>query len=187
MEYAIYLTPRSCHVSYLPLKTFKENFQSNLIGLPNCEFAPRRKFASFTISFWMVSCSFASVWYSNTSSVLSVSDSMLSCLQPIAPLHPLVAVSQCTNSCYRCFLSNPSLPYLSTIYWYPFMNHRHHRASSSSFLIGAGVTVFAFSDFYPFHDGGRYHIGASPLICSANQWTFFYMISASVMKGLKGK
>ena len=25
----------------------------------------------------------------------------------------------------------------------------------------------------------------SPLICSANQWTGFYMISASVMKGLR--
>ena len=37
----------------------------------------------------------------------------------------------------------------------------------------------------PFHDGGRYHIETSPLICGANQWTGFYMISASVMKGLK--
>ena len=25
----------------------------------------------------------------------------------------------------------------------------------------------------------------SPLICSANQWTGFYMIAASVLKGLK--
>ena len=29
-----------------------------------------------------------------------------------------------------------------------------------------------------------YHIGTSPLICSANQWTGFYMITASVMKEL---
>ena len=36
----------------------------------------------------------------------------------------------------------------------------------------------------PFHDGGRYHIETSPLICSENQWTGFYMITASVMKGL---
>ena len=35
-----------------------------------------------------------------------------------------------------------------------------------------------------FHDGGRYHIETSPLICGANQWTGFYMITASVMKGL---
>ena len=35
-----------------------------------------------------------------------------------------------------------------------------------------------------FHDGGRYHIETSPLICSANQWTGFCMITASVMKGL---
>ena len=29
-----------------------------------------------------------------------------------------------------------------------------------------------------------YHIETSPLICSANQWTGFYMITASVMKEL---
>ena len=33
-------------------------------------------------------------------------------------------------------------------------------------------------------DGGRYHIETSPFICSANQWTGFYMITASVMKEL---
>ena len=35
-----------------------------------------------------------------------------------------------------------------------------------------------------FHDGSRYHIETSPLICRANQWTGFYMITASVMKEL---
>ena len=35
-----------------------------------------------------------------------------------------------------------------------------------------------------FQDGGRYHIETSPLICFANQWTGFYMISATVMKEL---
>ena len=35
------------------------------------------------------------------------------------------------------------------------------------------------------HDGGRYHIETSPVICSANQWTGFYMITGSVMKDLK--
>ena len=34
------------------------------------------------------------------------------------------------------------------------------------------------------HDGGRYHIETSPLIFGANQWTDFYMITASVMKEL---
>ena len=38
--------------------------------------------------------------------------------------------------------------------------------------------------FELFHDGGRYHIETSPLICSANQWAGFYMISTSVMKAL---
>ena len=36
----------------------------------------------------------------------------------------------------------------------------------------------------PFQDGDRYHIKASPLIFWANQWTGFYMITASVLKGL---
>ena len=27
-----------------------------------------------------------------------------------------------------------------------------------------------------FHDGSPYHIGTSPLICIANQWTGFYII-----------
>ena len=35
-----------------------------------------------------------------------------------------------------------------------------------------------------FHDGGRYHIETRPSICSANQWTGFYMITASIMKEL---
>ena len=34
-----------------------------------------------------------------------------------------------------------------------------------------------------FHDGGRYLIETSPLICRANQWTGFY-VTASVMKEL---
>ena len=34
------------------------------------------------------------------------------------------------------------------------------------------------------NDEGRYHIETSPLICRANQWTCFYMITASVIKGL---
>ena len=36
-----------------------------------------------------------------------------------------------------------------------------------------------------FHDGGPYHIETSPLICSANQWSGFYMIGTSVMKELR--
>ena len=47
---------------------------------------------------------------------------------------------------------------------------------------------FSISEPYklsqPFHDGGRYYIETGPLICSANQWTGFYMIRASDVKGL---
>ena len=35
------------------------------------------------------------------------------------------------------------------------------------------------------HDGGCHYIETSPLICFANQWTGFYMITASVMKELR--
>ena len=41
-----------------------------------------------------------------------------------------------------------------------------------------------FSTSLTLYDGGRYHIETSPLICRANQWTGFYMITASVMKEL---
>ena len=34
-------------------------------------------------------------------------------------------------------------------------------------------------------DGGPYHIETSPLICSENQCTGFYMLGISVMKELR--
>ena len=37
-----------------------------------------------------------------------------------------------------------------------------------------------------FYDGNRYHIETSSLIRGANQWTGFYMITAYVIKELKG-
>ena len=40
------------------------------------------------------------------------------------------------------------------------------------------------SPFNSFMTGGRYHIETSPFICRANQWTGFYMITASFMKEL---
>ena len=36
-----------------------------------------------------------------------------------------------------------------------------------------------------FHDGGHCDIETSPLICFANQWTDFYVITAPVMKELR--
>ena len=36
-----------------------------------------------------------------------------------------------------------------------------------------------------FRGGGRYHIEISPLVCSTNQCTGFYVITASVMKELR--
>ena len=36
--------------------------------------------------------------------------------------------------------------------------------------------------FLDFHGGSLYHVITSPLICSANQFTGFYMLGVSVMK-----
>ena len=33
----------------------------------------------------------------------------------------------------------------------------------------------------------RYHTETSPLICGANQWTGFYMITISIIKGLRNQ
>ena len=35
-----------------------------------------------------------------------------------------------------------------------------------------------------FHDGSSYHVETSPLICSVNQWTGFYMIGNLIKKEL---
>ena len=51
--------------------------------------------------------------------------------------------------------------------------------------IKGSIDTNGLRSFLTFHDGGRYHIETSPLICSPNQWTGFYMITASVVKGLK--
>ena len=51
--------------------------------------------------------------------------------------------------------------------------------------IKGNIDTNGLRSFLTFHDGARYHIETSPLICSPNQWTGFYMISASVMKGLR--
>ena len=49
-----------------------------------------------------------------------------------------------------------------------------------------GNQYFAHHDeIQLFHDGGPYYIKTSPLICSENQWTGFYMIETSVMKELR--
>ena len=53
---------------------------------------------------------------------------------------------------------------------------------SKRFVIDKFLTRRPLSDGND--DGGRYHIETSPLIFGANQWTCFYMITASVMKEL---
>ena len=53
-------------------------------------------------------------------------------------------------------------------------------------VIGKSKLIHTQNYHKPFHDGGRYCIETSTLICSANQWTGFYTITAPVMKELKG-
>ena len=46
-----------------------------------------------------------------------------------------------------------------------------------------GVKWFKqLSSHLTLHDGGPYYIETSPLICTANQWTGFYMIGTFLMK-----
>ena len=52
-----------------------------------------------------------------------------------------------------------------------------------SFFLKTAISFYKLNCHY----GGPYHIETktSPLICSANRWTGFYMIVISVMKKLK--
>ena len=71
---------------------------------------------------------------------------------------------------------------LSTVLGFPEgISHRFIPATEAT-----GFShCFESNEINPFQDGGRYHIETSPLICSANQWTGFYMTTGSVLKGLK--
>ena len=44
------------------------------------------------------------------------------------------------------------------------------------------ITPWGTLTFNVLHDEGPYRIETSPLICSTNQWTGFYMVGTSVMK-----
>ena len=39
------------------------------------------------------------------------------------------------------------------------------------------INTIQYNTIEPFHDGGRYHIETSLLICTANLWTGVYMIT----------
>ena len=53
-----------------------------------------------------------------------------------------------------------------------------------TFCVTVEVSILTNTIRKLFHDGGPYHIETSPLTCSANQWTGFYMIRTSVMEEL---
>ena len=78
------------------------------------------------------------------------------------------------------------------MYWFAhdrYLRHerinesRNSRVASKSKISGT-ISELCRQLTLPFHDGGRYHIETSPLICGANQLADFYMITSSVMKGL---
>ena len=53
---------------------------------------------------------------------------------------------------------------------------------SKSKMIFRDLKRFAY--FKPFYDGGPSHLETSPLICSENQCSGFYMVGTSLMKEL---
>ena len=59
------------------------------------------------------------------------------------------------------------------------------KGSEAYFYSEDDIVIYLSVLILTFHDGGRYHIETSPLICRAYQWTGFYMLTAFVMKGLK--
>ena len=48
-----------------------------------------------------------------------------------------------------------------------------------SFPHNVKVKTHGFLEFGFCYDGGSYHIETSPLICSSNQWTCFYIIGTT--------
>ena len=74
--------------------------------------------------------------------------------------------------------------------YFPVKNPNPHRCPLKILLV---KEFFHLTGYKKYKDngtiltlscGGRYHIETSPLIYEANQWTGFYMITASVMKEL---
>ena len=74
----------------------------------------------------------------------------------------------------------------------PLLNKRNWKFSSTiinseKLLRTLSSLSFSFSNlqkkYFDSYDGDPYHIETSPLICSENQWTVFYVIWTSVMKG----
>ena len=83
----------------------------------------------------------------------------------------------------QCNLSNPlpptPPPHHTTI--------RHERVTFSRYFVAAASAMNSeVKNCLPllFHDVGLYDIETSPLICYLYQWTGFYMIGTSVLKGL---
>ena len=62
----------------------------------------------------------------------------------------------------------------------------HYLTVKSFSALLKGITSNYKEGFYclTLPNGGCYHIETSLLICGADQWTGFYMITASVLKGL---
>ena len=57
--------------------------------------------------------------------------------------------------------------------------------TASANIIKNEASICKEYEEFNFHDGGRYPIETSPLICRANQWTGLYMTTASFMKELR--
>ena len=69
-------------------------------------------------------------------------------------------------------------------FWKMLIDYQKLALLSKTIKNSKGFNSVEFITFVWNHDGRCYHIEISPLICRANQWTGFYMITASVIKEL---
>ena len=93
--------------------------------------------------------------------------------------------------CQNCKLGNIEL-FRILIY---YVEHSHWYCDGVPFchslqvaMIYPRIVIFSTNQFWPYfvlHEEGPYHTETSPLFCSANQWTGFYLIGTFVMKELK--
>ena len=75
------------------------------------------------------------------------------------------------------FVKSPSKTYANGTH----KANQAHEGYPNSWFSSAVIQNLGYFGHQLFHDGGSYHIETSPLICSANQLTGFYMIWNSVM------
>ena len=91
-----------------------------------------------------------------------------------------------TNSVKNCVELTLQVIYVSTVLTFMLVLKVTDTHALSAVRSRNTASSHCWFDQLTLYDGGCYHIETSPLIGSASQWTGFYMITASFMKGLTG-